>query len=81
VAKIKSLFPALICQVSALDIRMEKYAVDLNYEHSWLLAFLVGNSHYPLAIAQTTIETGDIQFAKNALKRTPENGGKYRTVD
>jgi hypothetical protein len=45
------------------------------------LAFLVGNSHYTLAIAQTTIETGDIQFAKNTLKRAPESGGKYRTLD
>jgi hypothetical protein len=72
---------ALICQVSALEIRMETYAVDLNYEHSWFLAFLVGNGHHTLAIAQATIETGDIQFAKNALKRTPESGGKYRTVD
>jgi hypothetical protein len=72
---------ALICQVSALEIRMEKYAVDLNYEHSWFLAFLVGNSHYTLAIAQATIVTGDIQFAKNALKRTPESGGKYHTLD
>jgi hypothetical protein len=45
------------------------------------LAFLVGNSHHTLAIAQATIETDDIRFAKNALMRTLESGGKYRTVD
>jgi transposase len=57
----KSRQNALICQVSALEIRMETYAVDLNYGYSWFLAFLVGNSHYTLPITQTTIETGDIR--------------------